>query len=100
MSYPMDPERDKRSPGGDFLGLEIHSGQESRPQRTLHIYVAPDIQNSVSWAGKAICSCRHDEETDAAHCGANQNIVLHDAVLLDETARPEVLMETGIYQSR
>lgn len=76
--------------------------------RTLQIYVAPDIRIGVScdvypmtWAaGEAICSCMHDEGTNASHCGVNQNTVLHDAVPLDETARPEMLMEAGIYLSR
>lgn len=91
------------SKGHSLLPSDV---QIERPQRTLQIR-RPCHQSSVScdvtrmsWAGKAICSCRHDGGTNAAHCGENQNIVLHDAVPLDETPRPEVLMETGIYQSR
>jgi hypothetical protein len=71
----------------------------------VQIYVGPDIQSGVACdvtlmtgvAGEIICSRRHGEETNASHCGANQITAMHEAVPLDETARPDVLMDTGIY---
>lgn len=69
---------------------------------------APDIQSGVSgdvtlmtWvAGRTICAYRYEKGTNASQCGANQSTLLHDAVPLDETRRPELLMGPGINTCR
>lgn len=67
---------------------------------TSTVGVSGDVTLVTCVADEATSSYMYDEGSSATQCGANQNNVLLDAFPLDETRRPMVLMETGIYVSR